>query len=168
MKWKKGTYLFETEKVKLVVQRITNAPYLVLFLRHVELLKVESKIDFWGLVTTWLVSLFRSNVIIFMRVSDYNFSRYIFFSEVNLYVRQGILKGKYHCTVDLLFDWFGLVCFANKNKNCKLSYSWFQTSQTGGQLYSDTSPFSIPCVRYSKDFLRSKLLNSNIFSWQFL
>ncbi len=31
--------------------------------------------------------------------------------------------GKYHCTVDLLFDWFGLVCFANKNKNCHLSYS---------------------------------------------
>jgi hypothetical protein len=26
-------------------------------------------------------------------------------------------RGKYHCTVDLLFDWFGLVCFANKNKN---------------------------------------------------
>jgi len=22
-------------------------------------------------------------------------------------------RGKYHCTVDLLFDWFGLVCFAN-------------------------------------------------------
>jgi hypothetical protein len=32
-------------------------------------------------------------------------------------LEQGILKGKYHCTVDLLFDWFGLVCFANKNKN---------------------------------------------------
>jgi hypothetical protein len=32
---------------------------------------------------------------------------------------QGILRGggKYHCTVDLLFDWFGLVCFENKNKN---------------------------------------------------
>jgi hypothetical protein len=25
-------------------------------------------------------------------------------------------KGKYHCTVDLLFDWFGSVSFANKNK----------------------------------------------------
>jgi hypothetical protein len=25
-----------------------------------------------------------------------------------------------------------------------LSYSLFQTSQTGGQQYSDTSPFSIP------------------------
>jgi hypothetical protein len=39
------------------------------------------------------------------------------------------LRGKYHCTIDLLLDWFGLVCFANKNKNFKLSYSWFQTSQ---------------------------------------
>jgi hypothetical protein len=34
---------------------------------------------------------------------------------------QGILKGKYHCTIDLLFDWFGLVCFANKNQNCQWS-----------------------------------------------
>jgi hypothetical protein len=57
----------------------------------------------------------------------------------------GILKWKYHCTVDLLFDLFGLVCFANKNKNCQLPYSCFQISQTGGQWYSDTSPFNIPC-----------------------
>jgi hypothetical protein len=35
-------------------------------------------------------------------------------------------RGKDHCTVDL-----------------QLSYSWFQTSQTGGQLFSDTFPFSI-------------------------
>jgi hypothetical protein len=26
-------------------------------------------------------------------------------------------------SIHLLFDWFGLVCFANKNKNCQLSYS---------------------------------------------
>ncbi len=25
-------------------------------------------------------------------------------------------RGKYHCTIDLLFDWFGLACFAHKNK----------------------------------------------------
>jgi hypothetical protein len=25
-------------------------------------------------------------------------------------LHKGILKGKYHCTIDLLFDWFGLVC----------------------------------------------------------
>jgi len=62
---------------------------------------------------------------------------------------QGILKGKYHCTIDLLFDWFGLVRLANKNKNCHLSYSKFQTSQTRGQWYSDTSPFSIPWLRVS-------------------
>ncbi len=55
-------------------------------------------------------------------------------------------RGKYHCTIDLLFDWFGLVCFTNENINCQLSYSWFQTSQTGGQWYSDTSPFSISCL----------------------
>ncbi len=30
-----------------------------------------------------------------------------------------------------------------------LSYRWFQTSQTGGQRYSDTSPFSIPWWRHS-------------------
>jgi hypothetical protein len=29
--------------------------------------------------------------------------------------------GRYHCTVDLLFDWFGLVCFVNKNRNCQSS-----------------------------------------------
>jgi hypothetical protein len=28
--------------------------------------------------------------------------------------------GKYHCTVDLLFDLFGLACFVKK---CQLSYS---------------------------------------------
>jgi hypothetical protein len=35
---------------------------------------------------------------------------------------QGILKGEV-CTTDLLFDWFGLISFANKNKNCQLPYS---------------------------------------------
>jgi len=60
-------------------------------------------------------------------------------------------KGKYHCTVDLLFDWFWLDCFANKNKNCQLSYIWFQTSQTGGQWYSDTSPLSIPRYEHSSN-----------------
>ncbi len=44
-------------------------------------------------------------------------------SEVQERLVQEILKGKYHCTIDLLFDWFGLVCFANKNKNCQLSYN---------------------------------------------
>ncbi len=29
---------------------------------------------------------------------------------LGLRFRQGILKGKYHCTIDLLFDWFGISC----------------------------------------------------------
>ncbi len=58
------------------------------------------------------------------------------------------LRVKYHCTIDLLFGWFGLFCFANKSKNCQLPYSWLQTSQTGGQWYSDASPFSIPRWNY--------------------
>ncbi len=38
----------------------------------------------------------------------------------------------------------------NKNKNCQWSYRWFQTSQTGGQWYSDTSPSSIPWPHLSR------------------
>ncbi len=56
--------------------------------------------------------------------------------------------GKYHCTVDLLFDWFGLVCFANRNKNCQLSDGGLQTRQTGGQQYSDTSPLVFPALTH--------------------
>jgi len=68
-------------------------------------------------------------------------------SEMQFPSTREYYRGKYHCTVDLLFDWFELVCLANKNKTCQLSYKLFQTSQTGGQLYSDTSPFSIPCLQ---------------------
>jgi hypothetical protein len=57
---------------------------------------------------------------------------------------QGILRGKYHCTIDLLFDRFGLVRFANKTKIVSCHTADSKTSQTGGQWYSDTSPFSIP------------------------
>jgi hypothetical protein len=28
---------------------------------------------------------------------------------------QGILKGKYHCTMDLLFDWFGFSFMSTDN-----------------------------------------------------
>jgi hypothetical protein len=37
--------------------------------------------------------------------------------------KQGILKRKYHCTIDLLFDWFELVCLTNKNKKFQFSNS---------------------------------------------
>jgi hypothetical protein len=58
---------------------------------------------------------------------------------------QGTLKGD-HYTVDLLFDWLGirLICMTTDNCCFYLQNRPIQTSQTGGQQYSDTSPFSIP------------------------
>jgi hypothetical protein len=77
---------------------------------------------------------------------------------------QWILNGgEYHSTIDLLFDWFGLACFANKNKNCQLSYSSFHTSQTGLQRCSDTSPFSIAWL-FSRVSLSSRFASS-VPSW---
>jgi hypothetical protein len=51
------------------------------------------------------------------------------------------LRGKYHCTVDLLFDWFGISCITIDNFCFCLQNRLIQTSQTGGQWYSDTSLF---------------------------
>jgi hypothetical protein len=53
-----------------------------------------------------------------------NISSYQYPLLLKKYMRRSTLKnqeykrGRYHLTIDLLFDWFGLVCFANKNKNC--------------------------------------------------
>ncbi len=55
-----------------------------------------------------------------------------------------VYGGKYQCTVGLLFDWFGLICMRTEIFCSYLQSRLIQTSQTGGQRYSDTSPFSIP------------------------
>jgi hypothetical protein len=59
-------------------------------------------------------------------------------------LEQGILEGKYHCTIDLLFKWFGISCMTTDNLHFYLQNRLIQTSQRGGQWYSDTFPFSIP------------------------
>ncbi len=41
----------------------------------------------------------------------------------------GILKGKYHCTVDLLFHWFGISCITTGNFCFYLQNRLIQTSQ---------------------------------------
>jgi hypothetical protein len=55
-------------------------------------------------------------------------------------------RGKYHCTVDLLFDWFGISCMSTDNFCFYLQNKLIPTGQTRGQRYSDTSPFCIPCM----------------------
>ena len=52
--------------------------------------------------------------------------------------------GGYHCTIDFLFDRFGISCMTTDNCCFYLQNRLIQTSQTGGQWYIDTSPFSIP------------------------
>jgi hypothetical protein len=51
---------------------------------------------------------------------------------------------KYHCSIDLMFDWFGISHMTTDNFCIYFQNRLIQGSQTGGQQYSDTSPFSIP------------------------
>jgi hypothetical protein len=52
-------------------------------------------------------------------------------------------EGSITVTIDLLFDWFGISWMTTDNLCFYLQNRLIQTSQTGGQRYSDTSPFSI-------------------------
>jgi hypothetical protein len=52
--------------------------------------------------------------------------------------------GKYHSTVDLQSDWFGISCITTERFCFYLQNRLNQLGQTGGQWYSDTPPFSIP------------------------
>jgi hypothetical protein len=61
-----------------------------------------------------------------------------------LTVKPGNTKGLNHCTVVLQFVWFGISCMTTDNFRFYLQNRPIQTSQTGGQWYIDTSPFSIP------------------------
>jgi hypothetical protein len=58
--------------------------------------------------------------------------------------------GKYHCTIDLLFDWFGISCMTTDNFCFYLQNRLIQTSQTRGQWYSDTSPLVFPDVSFTQ------------------
>jgi hypothetical protein len=62
------------------------------------------------------------------------------------------------CTIDLLFDSFGISCMTTDNFCFYLQNRLIQTSQTGGQWYSDTSPFSIPCLYHKKSYERNETL----------
>jgi len=62
----------------------------------------------------------------------------------NVGLTREYLRGKYHCTIDLLFDTFGISCMITDNFCFYLQNRLIQTSLTGGQGYNDTSSFSIP------------------------
>jgi hypothetical protein len=66
-------------------------------------------------------------------------------------------RGKYHCTVHLLFDWFGISCMTTGNFCFYLQSRLIQTSKTGGQCYTDTYPFSILCTdkKYISEYTKT-------------
>ena len=66
----------------------------------------------------------------------------------NLCLGREYYRGKYHCTIDLLFDWCGISCMTTDNFCFYLQNRLILTSQTGGQWYSDTSPLSFPWLGY--------------------
>jgi hypothetical protein len=79
--------------------------------------------------------------------------------------------GKYHCTVDLLFDWFGISCMTAYNFCFYLQNRLIQASQTGGQWYSDTSTFNIPwlyqiCPCLAETFSQPTNFSSKIDGFQ--
>ncbi len=73
------------------------------------------------------------------------------FGQISLFVSlsREYSRGKYHCTVDLLFDWFGISCL-NTDNFSYLQNRKIQTRQTGGQWNSNT-PFwySLPCLIFA-------------------
>ncbi len=54
----------------------------------------------------------------------------------------------WECTTDLLFDWFGISDMTTDHFCFYLQNRLIQTSQAGGQRYSNTSPFSIPWLEH--------------------
>jgi hypothetical protein len=60
-------------------------------------------------------------------------------------------RGKYPCTVDLLFDWFGISRTTTDNFCFYLQNRLIQTSQKGGQRYMILPPFVFPAASYEAD-----------------
>ncbi len=58
------------------------------------------------------------------------------------------LRGKYQCTVDHLFDWFGISCMTTDN--FLIQNRLIQTSQAGGQWYSILPPLVFPSLYRNK------------------
>jgi hypothetical protein len=73
-------------------------------------------------------------------------------------LNQGILKGEVSMYIDLLFDWFGISCMNTENF-FYLQNRLIETSQTGRQWYSDTSPLRISWLNISTLILLTTYFN---------
>ncbi len=64
-----------------------------------------------------------------------------------------------------LFDWFGISCMTTDNFCFQLQNRLIQTRKAGGQQYSDTSPFSIPCHIYLPVYLGILTQKEGLVQW---
>ncbi len=74
-------------------------------------------------------------------------------------------RGKCHCTVDLLFDLFGISCMTTDNFCFYLQNRLIKTSQAGGQQYCDTTHFSISCSDHFPVWLCTIKLFTVVIYW---
>jgi hypothetical protein len=81
---------------------------------------------------------------------------------------QGTLERKYHCTVDLLFDWFGISCMTSDDFCFYLQNRFILTGQTEGQLQSETSPLSVSwLILWLRVECSTTVIQSSNFSLEF-
>ncbi len=105
-------------------------------------LSLNWKVKVWAGNTNWRVNL--STVDLLIKVACFIREK-IFCNIISSLTKPGnTTRGKYYCTVDLLFGWFGISCMTTDNCCFYLQNRLIQTSQTGGQQYSNTTPLSVP------------------------
>ena len=61
-------------------------------------------------------------------------------------------KGKYHCTTDLVFDWFGFDQTSKSAVDLTYAKQLNPSSKTGGQPYSDSPPYEVSGLCLSHKF----------------
>ena len=66
-----------------------------------------------------------------------------------------LCKGKYHCTADLLFDWSGSAVLLNWNYKQICLFGQILTGQSGGQPYSNISPYEVSEYSLPNAMIRS-------------
>jgi hypothetical protein len=97
--------------------------------------------DFSFVSLTDFELLFKILILVFeFEIAKIKYRSYIIYS----YWPGNTKGGMYHCTVDLLFDWFRISCMTSDNFCFCLQNRLIRTSQTGGQRYSDTSHLVFP------------------------
>ena len=94
---------------------------------------VSRQNDF-GVILDWPIwTAFRPNIVSYKWI-------YFIYGPENTHL---LCKGKYQCTADLLFDWFGFSCFLNWNYKQICLFGQILMGQTGGQPNSDIFPCEV-------------------------